>query len=78
MFEAKARTSLMSSREGGGGGLSEADVKVAMARLQVKLPFFATALWCHRVFVMQAAFDEERTQMKGQLLDLRSELDKAR
>ena len=27
---------------------------------------------------MQATFDEERTQMKGQLLDLRSELDKAR
>jgi hypothetical protein len=27
---------------------------------------------------VQATFDEERTQMKGQLLDLRSELDKAR
>jgi hypothetical protein len=37
LFDAKARSSLMSSREGG-GGLSEADVKVAIARLQVKPP----------------------------------------
>jgi Skp family chaperone for outer membrane proteins len=28
--------------------------------------------------LFQATFDEERTQLKGQLLDLRSELDKAR
>ncbi len=40
VFEAKARSSLMSSRDAGAGGLSEADVKVAMARLQAGLLVF--------------------------------------
>ena len=77
LFEAKARTSLMTSREGGAAGLSESDVKVAIARLQVE-PSILQPNFCHRVIILQAAFDEERTQMKGQMLDLRSELDKAR
>jgi hypothetical protein len=34
--------------------------------------------FCGVIVMMQATFDEERIQMKGQLLDLRSELDKAR
>ncbi len=73
----------MSSREGG-GGLSEADVKVAVARQQVKPPIPPPTTYdclqiCRQICVMlQAAFDEERSQMKGQVLDLRSELDKAR
>ncbi len=84
----------MSSREGG-GGLSEADVKVAIARLQVKPPIPRNVLkpnfgmhflkppipppkTCDCAVMLQAAFDEERSQMKGQMLDLRSELDKAR
>jgi hypothetical protein len=36
VFEAKAKMSLMSSRDGG-AGFTEADVKVAVARLQARL-----------------------------------------